>query len=114
MALSKGLGLPTTFYFALSAHTTAQLSNSHLFSFYHYPQSRGITCLLDMKSSFFGLSQAKRKDTTCFRNVSNSDSEQATVQNFDREITRYYSNISNFVTHDPTTTYVWRAQRVLL
>ena len=31
-----------------------------------------------------------------------SDSEQATVQNFERVITRYYSNISNFVTHDPT------------
>jgi hypothetical protein len=35
--------------------------NSCLFPLYHYPQSRGITCLLDMKCSLFGLSQAKRE-----------------------------------------------------
>jgi hypothetical protein len=35
--------------------------NSWLFPFYHYPQSRGITFLLDMKRSFFGLSLSKRK-----------------------------------------------------
>jgi hypothetical protein len=35
--------------------------NSCLFPIYHYPQSRGITCLLDMKHSFFGLSQAKHE-----------------------------------------------------
>ena len=32
-----------------------------LFPFYHHPQSRGITCLLDMKRSLFALSQARHK-----------------------------------------------------
>jgi hypothetical protein len=40
--------------------------NSWLFPFYHYPQSRGITCLLDMKRSFFGLSLSKRKGLALF------------------------------------------------
>ena len=35
--------------------------NSWLFPFYHHQQSRGITCLLDMKRSLFALSQARRK-----------------------------------------------------
>jgi hypothetical protein len=33
--------------FCSLAHMTVQLSISYLLSFYHYPQSRGITCLLD-------------------------------------------------------------------
>jgi hypothetical protein len=74
--------------------------NSWLFPFYHYPQSRGITCLLDMKRSFFGLSLSKRKGLALFTTFFTAPMGRGKIE---REITRYYSNISNLGTHDPHT-----------
>jgi hypothetical protein len=39
--------------------TESSTNKQHHLPFYHYPQSRDITCLLDMKHSFFGLTQLK-------------------------------------------------------
>ena len=71
IGFSHVLGFQTAIHFALwkpwvllpasASKRQPNSPNSCLFPFYHYPQSRGITCLLDMKHSFFGLSQAKHE-----------------------------------------------------